>query len=148
MGKTKQTAAAPPIDPAEAEREAAEKEAANRAEAERQAAENEAAERAEAERQAAEKEAADRAEAERQAAEQKASEHPFLAEFAADLPHEAAQGEYSFNQRDRWFGQPTDLADGWHMAGAEWMVRIEAGVPIEALRADHPTAQTLDFLFS
>ena len=133
MGKKKQTAAAPPIDPAEAERQAAEKEAADRAEAERQAAE---------------KEAADRAEAERLAAKQKAAEHPFLAEFAADLPHEAAQGEYSFNQRDRWFGQPTDLADGWHQAGEEWHVRIEAGLPIEALRADHPTAQTLDFLFS
>lgn len=81
-------------------------------------------------------------------AAQPPAEHPFLAEFAADLPHEAAQGEYSFNQRDRWFGQPTDLADGWHKAGAEWYVRIEAGLPIEALRADHPTAQTLDFLFS
>lgn len=76
------------------------------------------------------------------------AEHPFLSEFAADLPHEAAQGEYSFTCRDRWFGQPTDLADGWHKAGEAWHVRIEAGLPVEALRADHPTAQTMDFLFS
>ena len=138
MGKTRQTAANPSAEQIEAER----------AEAERVAAEQAAAERAEAERVAAEQAAAEHAEAERVAAEQKAAEHPFLAEFAADLPHEAAQGEYSFTCRDRWFGQPTDLADGWHQAGEEWHVRIEAGLPVEALRSDHPTAQTMAFLFN
>jgi len=76
------------------------------------------------------------------------AEHPLLSEFAADVPHEAAGGEYSFNVRDRWFGQPTDLADGWHQAGEDWHIRIEGGLPVDALHKDHPTAQLMDFLFS
>lgn len=73
------------------------------------------------------------------------AEHPLLSDFAADVPHEAASGEYSFNCRDRWFGQPTDLGDGWHPAGDDWMIRVEGGLPQEALREDHPRALAVDY---
>ncbi len=62
----------------------------------------------------------------------------FLDDFVADVPHEAHGGEYSFNGRDRWHGQPTGLDDGWHVAGEDWFLRVEDGLPAEALRRDHP----------
>ena len=73
-----------------------------------------------------------------------AAEHPLLEEFASDVPHEATAGEYAFCIRDRWHGQPTDLADGWHPAGSDWYIRVEGGLPQEALRSEHPRSAALD----
>lgn len=63
--------------------------------------------------------------------------HPMLADFAENPPAEAAQGYYSFTCRDRWHGVETGLEDGTYAAG-EWEIVISGGLPIDAVRRDHP----------
>lgn len=122
------------------DKERAEAEAKAKAEADaataKAKAELEERERAEAKAKAeANASKATKTEAVRKTAAKKAD--TLLADFAGDPPHEAEDGCYSFNQRDRWHGTKPGLLDGWHH-GSGWAIRIKGGHPVEAVREDHP----------
>jgi hypothetical protein len=58
-----------------------------------------------------------------------------LDHFAADTPHEAQSGLYSFCLRDQWYGKKIGVYDGWYSKG-EWAVCIAGGMPADAVRSD------------